>query len=157
MDSRRLYICIPVYIKESFSYRGRKVLIRFPLPYRVGEFRYPGSAEEKLRCEVATYIWIHRNCPAVPTPCLWGFGFPGGQSVCASKGTEDYPASRTSANLVHIVHHSPKRVLLCPTRMAFSTNSIISVQVPTPFSICSPRTPPRPGDWISGYRLRGRW
>jgi hypothetical protein len=38
--------------------------------------------DEKLRCEVATYSWIHQNCPMVPIPCLYGFGFPDGQTVC---------------------------------------------------------------------------
>lgn len=56
-------------------------MIRFPLPYKVGEFKYPGNAEDKLRCEAATFAWIQENCPSTPIPYLWGFGFPGGPSV----------------------------------------------------------------------------
>lgn len=74
--------CIPIYVDESAKFRPRKVFIRFPLPYKVGEAQCPGNAEEKLRSEVATYIWIQDNCPGVPIPCLRGFGFAGGWSVC---------------------------------------------------------------------------
>jgi hypothetical protein len=74
--------CIPIYIDDTARFRVKKVFIRFPLPYKVGESQYPGNAEEKLRCEVATYIWIQNNCPDIPMPCLRGFGFPNGQSVC---------------------------------------------------------------------------
>lgn len=74
--------CILVYIDDSVKFHTKKVFIRFPLPYKVGELQHPGNAEEKLRCEVATYMWIQSNCPDVPIPCLRGFGFPGGRSVC---------------------------------------------------------------------------
>ncbi|PVH82322.1 hypothetical protein DL98DRAFT_548036 [Cadophora sp. DSE1049] len=58
----------------------RRVLLRVPLPYKVGESAYPGNANEKLRTEAATFVWIKENCPDVPILYLWGFGFPGGQS-----------------------------------------------------------------------------
>ncbi|KAH9877881.1 hypothetical protein J1614_003098 [Plenodomus biglobosus] len=73
--------CVPIYIDDTAKIRVKKVFIRFPLPYKVGESQYPGNAEEKLRCEVATYIWIQNNCPDIPIPCLRGFGFPKGRSV----------------------------------------------------------------------------
>jgi hypothetical protein len=74
-------VCIPVYIDNWKMHPGRRVIIRFPLPYKIGESTYPGNADEKLRCEAATFIWIQDNCPDVPIPYLWGFGFVGGQSV----------------------------------------------------------------------------
>lgn len=74
--------CIPIYIDDTTRFSSKKVFIRFPLPYKVGEAQYPGNAEEKLRCEVATYIWIQNNCPDIPIPRLRGFGFPKGRSVC---------------------------------------------------------------------------
>ncbi|KAM4059099.1 aminoglycoside phosphotransferase [Hirsutella rhossiliensis] len=46
--------------------------------FNIGESTHPGNADEKLRCEVATYAWIQAHCPWVPIPRLWGFGFPGG-------------------------------------------------------------------------------
>ncbi|KAB8225892.1 hypothetical protein BDV33DRAFT_230306 [Aspergillus novoparasiticus] len=41
----------------------KRALIRFPLPYKLGESKYPGN-----------------HCPKVPTPQLWDFGLVGGQS-----------------------------------------------------------------------------
>ncbi|TPX15568.1 uncharacterized protein E0L32_004266 [Thyridium curvatum] len=63
----------------------QKAIIRFPLPYKIGEEHYPGNVDEKLRCEAATYAWLQSHCPAVPTPRLLGFGFPGGHSFTALK------------------------------------------------------------------------
>ncbi|TVY88914.1 hypothetical protein LAWI1_G007107 [Lachnellula willkommii] len=48
----------------------RRVLLRVPLPYKVGESAYPSNANEKLRTEAATFIWIEDNCPDVPIPHL---------------------------------------------------------------------------------------
>lgn len=73
-------VCIPVDIMTR-RHPARKVIIRFPMPYKLGESVCPGNAEEKVRCEVATYIWIQQNCPTVPISRLWGFGFAG-RSVC---------------------------------------------------------------------------
>jgi hypothetical protein len=74
-------VCVPVYIDNWTQHPGKRVLVRFPLPYKVGEFQHPGNADEKLRCEAATFVWIQDNCPSIPIPYLWGFGFSGGQSV----------------------------------------------------------------------------
>jgi len=74
-------VCIPVHVDNWGRHPGRRVVIRFPLPYKIGESTYPGNADEKLRCEAATFIWIQDNCPDVPMPYLWGFGFVNGQSV----------------------------------------------------------------------------
>lgn len=51
-------LCVPIYILQPCKNLPSKLYIRFPLPYRVGEEHYPGNAEEKLRCEAATYIWM---------------------------------------------------------------------------------------------------
>ena len=77
-------VCIPVLIKSPVDDLSRKVLVRIPLPYKVGEERNPGNGEEKLRSEVATYIWMQEHCPSVPIPRLLGFGFPTGASVSFS-------------------------------------------------------------------------
>jgi hypothetical protein len=68
-------ICLPVHIDNWRKRPGGRVMIRFPLPYKVGELNYPGNANEKVRCEAATYVWIRENCPDVPIPQLWGFAF----------------------------------------------------------------------------------
>ncbi|KAI9742657.1 MAG: hypothetical protein M1818_003798 [Claussenomyces sp. TS43310] len=71
-------LCLPVYIDNWRRRSGGQVIIRFPLPFKVGDSNYPGNSEEKLRCEAATYAWIRENCPDVPIPYLWGFAFAGG-------------------------------------------------------------------------------
>ncbi|OAA37684.1 Aminoglycoside phosphotransferase [Metarhizium rileyi] len=50
------------------------VLLRFPLPYRVGEAVRPGNSDEKVNGEAAAYAWLQENCPSVPIPQLYGFG-----------------------------------------------------------------------------------
>jgi hypothetical protein len=77
-------VCIPVRVNRAKS-RNKRVMIRFPLPYKVGELQNPGNAEEKIRSEAGTYIWIREKCPTVPIPYLWGFGLPDGTSVCHLK------------------------------------------------------------------------
>ncbi|OJD10514.1 hypothetical protein AJ78_08497 [Emergomyces pasteurianus Ep9510] len=72
-------LCIPVNVRDP-RYATKRVLFRVPLPYKTGERNYPGNSEEKLRCEVATYIWMQQHCPTVPIPSLLGFGFADGQS-----------------------------------------------------------------------------
>lgn len=86
--------CIPIRIAESAraSNLPPHVIIRFPLPYKVGEDFRPGNADEKLRSEAATYVWLQQNCPDIPIPRLFGFGFPGKQSV-------RYPASIGSPHI----------------------------------------------------------
>jgi hypothetical protein len=73
-------VCIPVFISPPSTIRS--VLFRIPLPYKVGEAKFSGNVDEKLRCEVASYLWIQDNCPDVPIPFLFGFGFPDGPTVC---------------------------------------------------------------------------
>ena len=81
-------ICLPVNICGWGKHMGRRVLVRFPLPYKTGEMEHPGNADEKLRCEAATYIWIRENCPDVPIPRLWGFAFSDGHSVSDDQNHE---------------------------------------------------------------------
>ncbi|ERF74114.1 hypothetical protein EPUS_06383 [Endocarpon pusillum Z07020] len=58
-------------------------MIRFPLPYQVGEAFRPGNADEKLRCEAGAYVWLQENCPALRIPFLYGFGLSTGQRFTA--------------------------------------------------------------------------
>lgn len=55
-------VCVPVTLhnwKEKKQDRERKrVMVRFPLPYRVGEALRAGNADEKVRCEAGTYAWL---------------------------------------------------------------------------------------------------
>lgn len=50
--------CLPIYLVASSrtAKLPQKAIIRFPLPYKIGEEHYPGNVDEKLRCEAATYV-----------------------------------------------------------------------------------------------------
>ena len=74
-------LCVPVEIDKTTRRPAGRVILRFPLPYKIGESNFPGNSDEKLRCEVATYAWIQRNCPDVPIPRLFGFAFSNGRRV----------------------------------------------------------------------------
>ncbi|OOF91462.1 hypothetical protein ASPCADRAFT_510270 [Aspergillus carbonarius ITEM 5010] len=73
-------VCIPVYVNNQAR---PQAIIRFPLPYKVGESRNPGNVDEKVRCEAATFISMREHCPEIPIPRLWGFGLVQGQSFTA--------------------------------------------------------------------------
>jgi len=79
-------LCVPCVVDVDPSARPnvpRHVLLRFPLPYRVGEATNPGNSDEKINCEAATYAWLQENCPSVPIPKLYGFGLSTNQRVSA--------------------------------------------------------------------------
>lgn len=80
-------ICLPIDIKSTLVTQclPRQAILRMPLPFRCGEDYSPGNVEEKLRCEAATYIWLQRKCPSIPTPKLLAVGFPLGESVCPGR------------------------------------------------------------------------
>jgi hypothetical protein len=61
-------VCIPLYVNKQDRDLGKQALIRFPLPYKIGEFRNPGNVDKKLRCEAITFIWIYTYCPEIPIP-----------------------------------------------------------------------------------------
>lgn len=84
-------VCIPVTVLNKQHLKS--VLIRFPLPYRVGEDFRPGNGDEKIRCEAGTYAWIQENCPEIPIPRLYGFGMSSGETVRAPCGLYLYAHS----------------------------------------------------------------
>lgn len=78
-------MCIPVRVENPrMPHQPVKMALKIPLPYKIGEDKFPGNAEEKLRSEVATYVWINDHCPDIPIPRLRGFGVPHGLSVSVS-------------------------------------------------------------------------
>lgn len=99
-------VCIPISIDNWRKHPGRRVLLRIPLPYKVGESACPGNADEKLRTEAATFIWI--GCPDIPIPYLWGFGLPGGRSVCTL-------ASHVLTERIHTDVHSSQDLKTPPS------------------------------------------
>ncbi|KAK5997833.1 hypothetical protein PT974_00196 [Cladobotryum mycophilum] len=75
-------VVIPILLAN-----GEAVHLRIPLPYKVGEECRPGNVEEKLRCEIATYLWIEQHCPDVPIPRLHAFGLPDGSTFTHPSNT----------------------------------------------------------------------
>ncbi len=69
-------VAIPIRLSKT-----RTVFLRLPFPYRLGEDECPGNTEEKLRTEIAAYIWLQEHCPGVPIPVLHAFGLPDGSTV----------------------------------------------------------------------------
>ncbi|PYH94294.1 hypothetical protein BO71DRAFT_398968 [Aspergillus ellipticus CBS 707.79] len=81
-------VCIPIVVGE---WAGKRVLIRFPLPYRVGEAFHPGNGDEKLRCEAATYAWLQDHCPGVSIPQLYGFTLSTGETFTRLENLPFFP------------------------------------------------------------------
>jgi hypothetical protein len=71
-------VCIPIQIGGR---REQRLLMKCPLPHRLGGLMDTRLLDEKLRCEAASFAWMSQNCPRVPIPQLWGFGLPSGLSV----------------------------------------------------------------------------
>jgi hypothetical protein len=74
-------VCIPVGVHDRSGDVIRKVLMRCPMGHKLAENRYPGTIDEKIGAEVATYVWMQEHCPDVPIPPLLGFGFSDGRQV----------------------------------------------------------------------------
>jgi len=99
--------CVPFDIKDADGNHEKNVLLRFPLPYKIGESFRPGNAEEKLRCEAATYLWLQEHCADIPIATLRGFGFPSGESVSLSW------SGLSSLSNRHCSFRAPQTVLCC--------------------------------------------
>ncbi|PGH16963.1 hypothetical protein AJ79_01347 [Helicocarpus griseus UAMH5409] len=89
-------LCVPVTVTCGNGSTGngtqqRRVLMRFPLPHRVGEEFRPGNADEKVRCEAATYAWLGQECPSIPIPHLYGFALSGGQRIMITLSRKPLP------------------------------------------------------------------
>ncbi|PYH96486.1 hypothetical protein BO71DRAFT_417810 [Aspergillus ellipticus CBS 707.79] len=72
-------VCVPVTVDnwKSRQQPGQRVILRFPLPYRVGGHE---NGDEKIHCEAGAYAWLQQNCPHVPIPRLYGFAMSTGET-----------------------------------------------------------------------------
>lgn len=84
--SYNVYIPVTIVEWNQKQPAGNRVLVRIPLPYRVGEDYRPGNGDEKVRCEAGTYAWLEENCPEIPIPRLYGFAMSTGEAVRNSYG-----------------------------------------------------------------------
>ncbi|CVL07741.1 uncharacterized protein FMAN_14608 [Fusarium mangiferae] len=65
-------VCIPITTVSGIV--TRHLMLRCCLPYKLAEAQYPGTIDEKLRCEVGTYVWMQQHCTDIRIPYLYGFG-----------------------------------------------------------------------------------
>jgi hypothetical protein len=115
-------VCIPVLIPGTGRRRHDKVFVRFPLPYKIGEEQNPGNVEEKLRTEIAAYIWLQKQCPDVSIPTLHGFGLPEGQCVSCIY-------IRPPLSLICIVHAPSEGAILCKGSMGDKTSYLVPARL----------------------------
>ncbi|KAJ4266990.1 hypothetical protein NW762_003088 [Fusarium torreyae] len=81
-------ICVLVDVTTVDS--SKKLIFRCPMPHMFAEHLYPGTIDEKVSCEVATYIWMHENCPDIRIPNLFAFGFADGSRFVHALQTPVY-------------------------------------------------------------------
>lgn len=76
-------VCVPITITDwkCRQQPGNRVILRFPLPYRIGESFRPGNGDEKVQCEAGAYAWLQQNCPDIPVAQLYGFALSTGETV----------------------------------------------------------------------------
>ena len=72
-------LCVLVEVTVSGS--STKLVFRCPMPHKLAERQYPGTIDEKVRCEVAVYVWMQEHCCDVRIPSLHAFGFADGSQV----------------------------------------------------------------------------
>ncbi|CAG2000559.1 unnamed protein product [Fusarium graminearum] len=65
-------VCVQAQVTAGNS--TKKFIFRCPIPPHAGQ-QYPGIIDEKVGCEVATYIWMQQHCPEIRIPDLFAFGF----------------------------------------------------------------------------------
>lgn len=80
-ESFNVCVLVTIHDWKARAQSGTRVLLRLPLPYRVGEEFRPGNSDEKIRCEAGTYAWLQENCPDIPIPRLYGFATSDGDTV----------------------------------------------------------------------------
>lgn len=86
---------------------GRSVYFRLPIPRAVGEACYPGNINECISTQVASYLWIDKNCPDVPIPTLYSFGFGDGTVVSWAFCFDELSTNKFSLP-IHQIPHSGK-------------------------------------------------
>lgn len=74
-------VCLPVNIRDAPPEDpGSRLILRIPMAHRL-----KGMVVQKMRCEVATYIWMQENCSDVRIPLLFALGFPDGRHVSPNR------------------------------------------------------------------------
>ena len=58
-----------------------KFVSRCAMPHKLAEEHYTGATDEKMACEVGTYVWMQEHCSDIRIPKLHAFGFTQGDQV----------------------------------------------------------------------------
>lgn len=119
-------LCVPVSVLNS-----RPVLMRFPLPYRIGDESFAGNGDEKVRCEAGAYTWLQQEAPTVRIAHLHGFGLSNGKYV-----RPQILEGEISAYL-ETVHFSRTSFLLFPIASTSSLLGPVYFWIRGTFSICA--------------------
>ncbi|CAG2005704.1 unnamed protein product [Fusarium graminearum] len=77
-------VCVQAQVTAGNS--TKKFIFRCPIPPHAGQ-QYSGIIDEKVGCEVATYIWMQQHCPEIRIPDLFAFGFTDDSSFIHIKQT----------------------------------------------------------------------
>ncbi|KAF0641002.1 hypothetical protein FPSE5266_03312 [Fusarium pseudograminearum] len=80
-------VCVRVEVTAGNS--TRSLIFRCPVPPLAGQ-QAPGRNDEKLGCEVGTYIYMQQNCPDIRIPELFAFGFTDDSSFVHVQQTPIY-------------------------------------------------------------------
>ncbi|KAI1758624.1 hypothetical protein GGR53DRAFT_226602 [Hypoxylon sp. FL1150] len=70
-------ICVLVEVSRQDA-SPERIIFRCPMPHKLAEEKYPGTVNEKVSCEVASYVWMQERCTDVRIPHLYAFGFTDG-------------------------------------------------------------------------------
>ncbi|KAJ4527695.1 hypothetical protein HRR83_000448 [Exophiala dermatitidis] len=81
-------ICVLIDITVGGS--PTRLVFRCPMPHKLAEAQYPGTIDEKVRCEVAAYIWMQEYCSDIRIPRLYAFGFVDGSQFTHIKQAPFY-------------------------------------------------------------------
>uniref|UniRef100_A0A1Y1L4W5 Uncharacterized protein n=1 Tax=Photinus pyralis TaxID=7054 RepID=A0A1Y1L4W5_PHOPY len=86
----------------------RRLIFRCPMPHKLAEQRYPGTIDEKVGCEVATYIWMQEHCTDIRIPNLYAFGLiDGGHFTHVGQRPLYARAYHRFWRLIHRLFHYP--------------------------------------------------
>ncbi|KAF4980049.1 hypothetical protein FZEAL_3911 [Fusarium zealandicum] len=108
-------ICVLVDVNAGNS--SKNLIFRCPISHKFAEQQYPGTIDEKVSCEVATYIWMQEHCPNIRIPNLFAFGFTDGNQFIRVQQTSVYNC------LCHKAWQWVYRYLRCPILSDYIRNS----------------------------------
>jgi hypothetical protein len=74
----RFNVCIPGQVDGQ---QKQKVVMRIPMLHKLAEHTYPGTVDEKMRCEIGATAYCQDN--QLPIAHVFGSGFPNGRTVQA--------------------------------------------------------------------------